>query len=265
MLFDKLFKIVDYNYYGISGLNNELSMIYVYDTFIKYNKGMVVITNSLYEANNLYSKLSNYTDKVLFFPMDDFITSEAIAISPELKVERINTLNTLVHDNKYIVVTNLMGILRYLPKVSTWKNSIIKLKKGMELSREYLENKLYDLGYVRDTIVTETGNVGVRGYVIDVFPVSEINPIRIEFWGDEIDSIKYFDVETQLSSDEIDEIDIYPYTEFLLDEYDNDIIRRQKYLKYYAKEINGLWDYVDNKICFYYDYNQSRDGYKLLY
>ena len=248
MLFDKLFKIVDYNYYGVSGLNSELSMIYVYDTFIKYNKGMVVITNSLFEANNLYSKLSNYTDKVLFFPMDDFITSEAIAISPELKVERINTLNTLVHDNKYIVVTNLMGIFRYLPKVSTWKNSIIKLKKGIELSREYLENKLYDLGYV-----------------IDVFPVSEANPVRIEFWGDEIDSIKYFDVETQLSSDEINELDIYPYTEFLLDEYDNDILRCQKYLKYYAKEVNGLWDYVDSKICFYYDYNQIREGYKLLY
>lgn len=265
MLFDKLFKIIDYDYYGVTGLNGELSMIYVYDTFVKYNKGIVVVTNSLYEANNLYSKLSNYTDKVLFFPMDDFITSEAIAISPELKVERINTLNTLVHDNKYIVVTNLMGILRYLPKVSTWKNSIIKLEKGLELSRECLENKLYDLGYVRDTIVTETGNVGVRGYVIDVFPVSETNPVRIEFWGDVIDSIKYFDVETQLSSVEMNEIDIFPCTEFLLDEFDNDIVRRQKYLKYYAKEINGLWDYVGNSICFYYDYNQIREGYKLLY
>ena len=265
MLFDNFFKIRDGNYFGVTGLNSELSMIYVYNTFFKYKKGMVVITNSLYEANNLYSKLSNYTDKVLFFPMDDFITSEAIAISPELKVERINTLNTLVNDNKYIVITNLMGILRYLPRVNVWKKSILKIKKGMDIGREYLENRLYDMGYERETIVTETGNLGVRGYVVDLFPISESNPIRIEFWGDEIESIKYFDVESQLSNDEIDEIDIYPYTEFLLDEYNDEVIRKQKYLKYYSKEINGLWDYVDGNLCFYYDYNQIREGYRLLY
>ncbi len=264
-LFDKLFKIVDYDYYGVSGLNSELSMIYVYDAFLKYNKGIVVVTNSLFEANNLYNKLSNYTDRVLFFPMDDFITSEAIAISPELKIERINTLNVLVNDNKYIVVTNLMGILRYLPTISVWKNSIIHLEKEMNISREYLENMLYDIGYTRETIVSETGNVGVRGYVLDVFPISSDKPIRIEFWGDEIDSIKYFDVDTQLSSLEIDSIDIYPCTEFLLEKYNDNVDRKQKYLKHYSKDIYGLWDYVSSNICFYYDYNQIREGYKMLY
>ncbi|MBR3161390.1 MAG: transcription-repair coupling factor [Bacilli bacterium] len=265
MLFDSLFKIRDDNYYGVSGLNSELSMIYVYNAFLKYSKSVVVITNSLYEANILYSKLSNYTEKVLFFPMDDFITSEAIAISPELKVERINTINALIDGDKYIVVTNLMGILRYLPNVNVWKKSIINLKKGMNIGREYLEGLLFDIGYERESIVTETGNLGVRGYVLDIFPISESNPVRIEFWGDEIDSIKYFDVESQLSNKEIDEINIYPYSEFLLDEYNEDIDRKQKYLEYYAKDINGLWDYVDNFLCFYYDYNQISEGYRLLF
>jgi len=114
--FDGLFQIKDNDYYGVSGLNSELNCLYIYNTFLKYQKGMLVITNSLYEANLLYNKLNNYTDKVLFFPMDDFLTSEAIAISPEFKSERINTLNKLVLDNSYIVVTNLMGVLRYLPK-----------------------------------------------------------------------------------------------------------------------------------------------------
>ena len=263
--FDNIFKVNDDNYYGITGLNNELSMIYVYESFLKYNKGMLVVTNSLYEANNLYSKLSNYTNRVLFFPMDDFITSEAIAISPELKSERINTLNTLVNDNKYIVVTNLMGVLRYLPRVEVWKNSIINLNKGMSIGREYLENLLYDIGYSRETIVTETGNLGVRGYVIDVFPVNLDKPIRIEFWGDEIDSIKYFDVDSQLSLDNVDNITICPYTEFLLDNYTNDMDRKQKYLKYYDKDICYLGDYLNNHMVFYYDYNQIEEGYKLLY
>ena len=263
--FDNLFKINDSDYYGISGLNNELSMIYVYNTFIKYNKGIIVITNSLYEANTLYGKLINYTDKVLFFPMDDFITSEAIAISPELKTERINTLNTLVTDDKYIVVTNLMGVLRYLPSKDIWKKSIINIKKGMSIGREYLENLLYDIGYVRDTIVTETGNLGVRGYVLDIFPVMEERPIRIEFWGDEIDSIKYFDVDSQLSSEEIAELNIYPYTEFLLNNYTDDMDRRQKYLKHYAKDVYFLGDYINNYMGIFYDYNQIKEGYNLLY
>ena len=125
--FDNLFNINDNNYYGVSGLNSELSVIYVYETFLKYNKGMVVITNSIYEANNLYNKLLNYTDRVLFFPMDDFITSEAIAISPEFKSERINTINCLIKDNKYIVIANLMGILRYLSTSKVWSKSIIKI------------------------------------------------------------------------------------------------------------------------------------------
>ena len=120
--FDHLFQFKDDDYYGVSGLNNELFCVYIYNSFLSCNKGIVVVSNSLFEANLLYNKLCRYSDKVLFFPMDDFITSEAIAISPEFKSERINTLNCLVNDNKYIVVTNLMGILRYLPKKEVWQN-----------------------------------------------------------------------------------------------------------------------------------------------
>ena len=262
--FENLFDIKDDDYYGVSGLNSELSAIYIYDTFCKYNKGMIVVTNSLYEANRMYLKLSNYTDSVLFFPMDDFITSEAIAISPEFKSERINTINKLVKDEKYIVVTNLMGILRYLPSKDMWKKSIITLKKGMSIGREYLQNMLYNIGYERETIVTETGKLGVRGYLLDVFPIGEENPVRIEFWGDEIDSIKYFDVESQLSKEVIDSIDIYPYSEFLLPEYNDSIDRKQKYLKHYAKEVCSISDYISSYMCFYYDYNQIEEGYRLL-
>ena len=68
------------------------------DTFIRNNKGVLVVASSTYIANLLYQGLLNYTDKVLFFPMDDFLTSEAIAISPEFKVERINTLNVLANE-----------------------------------------------------------------------------------------------------------------------------------------------------------------------
>lgn len=263
--FDNLFNVHDDNYYGVSGLNPELFSIYIYNNFLKSNKGMLVVTNSLYEANSLYSKISNYTDRVLFFPMDDFITSEALAISPEFKSERVNTINKLVVDNKYIVVANLMGVLRYLPLVDVWKKSIIKLETGMNIEREYLENMLYNIGYEKESIVTETGKIGVRGYVLDIFPIGYDNPVRIEFWGDSIESIKYFDVESQLSNECVEMVNIYPYTEFLTDVLLDDVVRKQKYLKHYSNNrVNGLWDYLNRDTIFYYDYNQIEAGYKLL-
>ena len=264
--FERLFDVCDNDYYGVSGLNAELNCVYVYDAFVKYQRGMVIVTNSLYEANTLYNKLLSYTNRVLFFPMDDFITSEAIAISPEFKSERIHTLNQLSRDNNYIVVTNLMGILRYLPTVNVWKNHIVHLKKGMSVERDRLIQQLYEMGYERETIVSETGKLGVRGYVLDIFPIDFENPIRIEFWGDEIDSIKYFDVDSQISSNLVDEIDIYPYSEFLLStkSVDDVMQKKQKYLKYYSDQIGSLWDYIGKYMCFYYDYNQIEEGYKML-
>ena len=263
-LFDNLFDIPNSDCYGISGLNKELDSIYIYETFIKKNRGLLVVTNSLYEANDFYQRISNYTDKVLMFPMDDFITSEAIAISPEFKSERINTLNKIVFDNKYIVITNLTGFLRYLPSKNIWKNSIISLKKNMDLSRDELVKNLINIGYERESVVTETGNIGVRGYVVDIFSVGEDYPVRIEFWGDVIDSIKYFDVDTQRTIKEINDIKINPFSEFLLNTYSDHVIKKQKYLKNYYNEVISIGDYLDNYLCFYVDYNQIKASYELL-
>ena len=264
-IFDNMFDIRDEYNYSVSGLTKELNALYIYDTFIKKNKGILIIVNSVYEGNDLLNRLSNYTDKVLFFPMDDFITSEAIAISPEFKSERINTINKLIYDDKYIVITNLMGILRYLPSKEVWKKKIISLKKDNDINREKLLNNLYELGYEKETIVTETGKFGIRGYVIDVFPIGMDNPVRIELWGDTIDSIKIFDIDTQLTIKDIDSIEIYPYSEFLIDnDSSEEVIRKQKYLKYYSKNISNISDYMNEFICFWYDYNQIMVSYKLL-
>ena len=264
-IFDNMFDIRDEYNYSVSGLTKELNALYIYDTFIKKNKGILIIVNSVYEGNDLLNRLSNYTDKVLFFPMDDFITSEAIAISPEFKSERINTINKLIYDDKYIVITNLMGIIRYLPSKEVWKKKIISLKKDNDINREKLLNDLYELGYEKETIVTETGKFGIRGYVIDVFPIGMDNPVRIELWGDTIDSIKIFDIDTQLTIKDIDSIEIYPYSEFLIDnDSSEEVIRKQKYLKYYSKNISNISDYMNEFICFWYDYNQIMVSYKLL-
>lgn len=249
--------------YSIIGLNKEMSSLYIYDSFIKYNKGILVVASELYEANLLFEYLSKYTDKVLFFPMDDFLTSEAISVSPEFKAERIDTLNKLINDDKYIVVTNLMGYLRYLPLPSLWKDSNVNISVNCDYDRDSLLNKLYNMGYIRDVLVNETGNIGVRGYVIDIFPIMEENPVRIEFWGDTVTSIKYFDVDTQRSISEIDNICIYPFTEFLLDDYSIDFINSQKYLANYGS-VASIYDYINDGICFFSDYNLILNSYSTL-
>ena len=261
--FDKIFDIDETGDYSVTGLNKELTCISIYDAFVRNNKGILVVTSSTYMANLLYQTLLSYTNKVLFFPMDDFLTSEAIAISPEFKVERIDVLNCLVKDGKYIVVTNLMGALRYLPLKDTWKKKQIKLVVGEEVNREALLDDLYNLGYEREMLVNGTGKIGVRGYVIDIFPTSYEHAVRIEFWGDTIDSIKTFDVETQLSIDEIKEVTIYPFTEFLLDKYDLHTIRKQKYLNNYG-EVAMIRDYLDDPIICFHDYNTLANSYSLL-
>ena len=169
--FDNIFDINDIDDYSVSGLNKELTCINIYDAFIRNNKGILVVTSSTYIANLLYQTLLNYTDKVLFFPMDDFLTSEALAISPDLEMTRIETLSNL--NQKKIIVTNLMGYLRYLPSKELFKNSFIKLKKNEDYNIKDLIEQFYNIGYKRETIVTKTGEIAVRGFVVDVFPINK--------------------------------------------------------------------------------------------
>ena len=263
-LFNNFFELSAMNYYGVSGLNKETTYLYIYNNFIKNNKNVLVVANSLYEASFIYNGLLNYTDNVLFFPMDDFITSEALAISPEFKVERINTINRLLTDKNFIVVTNTMGFLRYLPSKQTWLNSYLYLNVGEEINKDELINNLYNLGYEAHSLVTKTGSFATRGYIIDIFPIGYENPIRIELWGNVIDSIRIFNVDSQLSMDNLNDIKIMPISEFILDKYEENIIKKQKYLKNYSSLVFSLSDYMGDFVCFYYDYSQIKAGYEKI-
>ena len=94
-LFDDLIKINIKKNIGIVGLTDEFFCVYLNSLLIQKKKNILVVVNSLFEANNLYSSLTGYTKNVYLFPMDDFLTSEAIAISPDLKINRLETLNVI--------------------------------------------------------------------------------------------------------------------------------------------------------------------------
>lgn len=189
----------------IVGLTNELAHHYVAKLFQEKKENIILLTSTLFEANQLYSGIKSLEDKTYLFPMDDFLTSQALAISPELKTTRIETLEK-IKSQKGIIITNLMGYLKYLTDTKVQNKLNIKLKKDMDINREKLIEILEELGYKRDTIVTSTGEYAVRGFVIDIFITLSEHPIRLEFFGNTIESIRYFDENTQMSLSTTDEI-----------------------------------------------------------
>lgn len=258
-LFNDLITIKEEKKQGLVGLNDEFFSLYINKIFNESKKNILIVTSSLFEANMLYTFLTSYTKDVLLFPMDDFLTTESIAVSPDLKITRLETINELLNNTKKVVITHLNGYLRYLPTKEKYLDSIVKLKVGQEISRDELVRKLSSLGYEKESIVTKTGELGVRGFVIDVFPVQFEHPLRVEFFGDEIDSIRYFDEDTQKTINSTNECCIYPNTEFLIDEYFDTEKNNQKYLKELSNgNINSLYDYMDDPITVFKNYNQIK-------
>ena len=246
---------------GIIGVTDEFFCVYLNSLFAKSNKSILVVVNSLFELNQLYLSLSNYTKDVLLFPMDDFLTSEALAISPDLKISRLETLNSIINSNKKIVLTNLMGYLRFLPSKNTYLKHCFNLSIGQTINPIILAESLITSGYSRTTLVNKTGELAVRGFVLDIFPIGSEYPVRIEFFGDEIESIRYFDYDTQKSMENINSINIYPFSEFLtLNKIEEGHFDKQKYLPFYEKTVS-IQDYLEDCVTFYKDFGQLEISY----
>ncbi len=262
---EEIFSIPKVEKMSLSGLTDELLCVYINKLMKQQTDNVLMVTSSLFEANQLYQLLIKYNSTTLLFPMDDFLASEAIAASPELETIRLETINTIIESpNKLLIITHLTGYLRYLPEPILWQKNIIRLKKKVEFPKEELLKKLFAIGYKREALVTKTGIMAVRGFIIDVFPVKNKEPIRIEFWGDTIETIRIFDLETQRSINEIIEITIYPFTEFMVEKTHEKIVKKQKYLPLYNQKINYIGGYLNNPVVVYLDYNQLKNGHLQL-
>ena len=246
---------------GIYNTTDEFFCLFLNKISNETGKNILMVVNTIYEANKLYNSLIDYHKNTYLFPMDDFLTSEALAISPDLMINRLETINKVLENKQNIVITNLMGYLRFLPMKEEYEKSIIDLKVGSIIEPNQLVEKLSTIGYTRDTLVNKTGEFGVRGFIIDVFPIDEENPIRIEFFDDEIESIRYFNPDTQKSISKIEEIKIKPFSEFLtIKNVVEEHFNKQKYLPKYTKTTN-IGDYLDDNITIFKDYEQLDTSY----
>ena len=225
------------------GLTNELIAFYVEEIEKKYNKNIIILTSNLYEMNKLYNSISTRCSNTAMFPMDDFIASKVVAVSPEFELQRLKVLDELRESNK-IVITDLMGYLKYLPDI--FSNNTLVLEKNKSYKRNELILELDKLGYKRESIVTTTGEYSVRGFIIDIYIINEIHPIRIEFDGDFVESIRYFDESTQRTINEIDKITVNSFKEVN------------------TTNKNSLYDYTKDGIVIYYNKDQIDVSYNKL-
>ena len=259
-LIDNLFSDLSFKSVSLDNMSEELFAMYVWQILNKKNKNILLVTSNLIEANKLFQKISLYTNDAYLFPMDDFLTSEAIAISPDLLITRLETLKAIQNDKPLIVITHLMGYLHFLPNKKIYKDNILTISTDMEISHKALIEKLQLLGYKRETIVTKTGELGVRGFIIDLFPLGESHPIRLEFFGDTVESIRTFDENTQRSLDHLNKVTIYPCTEFLVDTpLDKD--EPTKPLDNYIK-VDSIQDYLTDSVTIYKDPSSIKTVYE---
>lgn len=244
---------------SLLGMTDEFFCLYISRLAELNNQDIIIVTSTLFEANKLVNSLNLYNDNVLLFPMDDFLASASIAVSPDLKITRLETLNNTAKKGRKIIVTHLNGYLRFLPSPKQYTNSILHIKVGDEFNRENLIESLNKSGYVRETMVTKTGEMAIRGFVIDIFPLGSLSAVRFEFFGDEIESIRYFDVSTQKSVETTNEIYIYPNTEFL-NTSDDEISRKFNIIDNPC----NISDYLDDPITVIKDYTQIEASYLKL-
>ena len=150
--------------------------------------------------------------------------------------QRMSVIQAVLEDEDVTVVTSFDGFMDSLLPIEKIRERVIKLNNGDTVDFEKLVKEIAFLGYDREVQIEGPGQFAVRGGILDVFPLTEEVPIRIEFWGDEIDSIRTFDVDSQRSIENLEEIEIYPATDFPEEEG-----RRVSFLDYFDKEESVLF------------------------
>lgn len=246
ILCKKLFDFDINNIKNVSISDNEIYNQFILYTFFSSGKNIMLVFPTLNEATKKFNNLKSYLDDVYLFPEDDIISKSAIAASPELLYMRINLLNKINDNKQKIVIVHLNSYIKKMSNIQAYRDKTIHLKKNKIVNREKLIKDLTENGYKRESMVYNTSDFSVRGFVIDVYPVGEENPVRIELFDDVVEKIKYFDPITQKTMKELDEVSILSLNEN------------------YNDSESSIKDYLENKIVMYHNFNQIKLQEKML-
>ena len=181
-------------------------------SFQHRKRSLLVVKQNLYQAQRLYERISSFLsdEECALFASDESLRVEAIANSPEMQAIKVETMASLLENPHQVVITCPSALLRFLPQPSDFQNCVIDLSVGKEIDMDELKERLIKGGYTQTNHVDQPLSFASRGGIIDVYSINYENPIRIEFFDTEIDSIRFFDVTTQKTIQQIKEVKIVP-------------------------------------------------------
>ncbi len=201
----------------LSGLTDSGKVHFAFSTHFYTERPIVVITYNELQAKKIQKDLEYYTEEVLLFPKRETFAYDYIAKSNENYYQRMNVLNKIYTQEAKVIVTTIEAIMQKLPAKEVLFKNKINLKVGQTIKMDKLKEKLVLLGYERYDLVESIGQFSSRGGILDI-ALSNKRGVRIEFWGDEIDSIRYFDLVSQRSDNLENEVNINPVHEFVLEQ-----------------------------------------------
>ena len=171
----------------------------------------LIVLSSEDKAKKIYEEYRFLNENTSYYPAKDLLFYQADIHGKQLVKQRMETLQMMMEAKSQVtVITTIDGFMDELPSEAEIKGDILTISNGEALEFESLKEKIIKLGYDREAQVDGPGQFAVRGGIIDIYPLTEELPIRIEFWGDEVDSIRTFDVDSQRSVENLEQIVIYP-------------------------------------------------------
>jgi len=196
---------------ALTGLTGSTISLFALETLKRTDKKVLIIENTNFHANKMYDDLNLLdSDAVHIFPVEESISTELATSSPDELSQRLDSLSFLASDKPGIIVTSVAGMEYQLSAKELFKAAQLEIKVNEEYDLETLNQEFVQMGYVKDKLVAKPGDFAIRGEIVDIYPLNVDNPVRIDFFGNQVEKIKFFDTETQRSIEELNEIEILP-------------------------------------------------------
>lgn len=205
---------------AVEGISPQSFPLIVAATFLKQEKTTVVIAPNGQRATEFASDITSFIDSELVFRFSswDILPYEFVVPTEHIKRERIATLHRLLSGKPALIVSDTESVLRAIPTPDKLKSNELILESGEEYPFDDLLEMLVNYGFEREQRVDSYGTFSVKGGIIDIYPPSSELPLRLDFFGDTLESIRTFDLETQISKETVDTVALYPKEEILLSE-----------------------------------------------
>ena len=210
---------------SILGLVDVAKTQFVSALLEQTNKKICIITYNEIQAKNLLKNLNYFNKKVVYFPKKEVVTYDYDVESKDLIYERMDALNKIYTNEAQIIVTTIEACMQEMIAKKDLFSNIISFEFDKNYNFEEIKQKLVNLGYERVDLIEGKGQFSIRGDILDI-AITENKGVRIEFWGDEIDSIRYFNISSQRSIEEIRKINIYPAHEYVLNNSIDEVCKK---------------------------------------